>query len=115
MNDVTDRINKLTVESTQTMLDSVYLAQRQNAALAQSYFSALEANQKTSRDLMGKAMTQAQEAQELWFQLARESYRNGVDTFTSMASFGAKQAADSVESVAKSVNNGAKKTEASVK
>jgi hypothetical protein len=82
MNDLTDRVNKLAQESSQTLLDTAYFVGRQNGALLQTWFNTLEANHQTSRDLLGKSINQMFEAQQLWYKLSTEWFRSSTETWT---------------------------------
>ncbi|HLJ68113.1 MAG TPA: hypothetical protein VKX16_12200 [Chloroflexota bacterium] len=85
MNDVTERLNTLTIETTQTLIDSAYAAQKQNAELFQTWYEAVEKTQKTNRDLAVKLMKQSQELQDLWLKAFRESVRTTTNNFVKVA------------------------------
>jgi hypothetical protein len=81
MTTTANRLNDLAIESTQTAFETATLLQRQNAALIQSWFSTVEAHQQSGRELLKKALKQAQEAQNLWLQYVQESFTSTTETF----------------------------------
>jgi polyhydroxyalkanoate synthesis regulator phasin len=107
----TDRFNDLAIEYTQTVLDTANFVQRQNAALIQSWFTTLESNQQTGRELVRKAMQQAQEARTLWVQLAQETFRASTDTFTRAAGTQLREMSEQIDTAGQQVKNGARKSE----
>ena len=115
MTNVTDRINNLTVETAETWLDGASLIQKQNAAFVDAWFGAVEANQKTARDLTTRAIKQAQEAQALCFQYAQDSYRAGFEKVADLSSIGLKVAGEQVETVTRQGANNTRKAESASK
>jgi hypothetical protein len=94
VNEYTSRFNDLAIESAQSVVDSAYLAQRQNAEFLQSWLQALEANQQRTRELAGKLIGQMQEGQSLWLQFSQELFRNNLEAFTKAAQAQAEEAAE---------------------
>ena len=80
MNEATQRLNTLAIESTQTMIDAAHAAQKQNAQLFQSWYETLEKTQHSNRQLAVTLLKQGQEMQQLWFEVFRESLRTATDT-----------------------------------
>jgi hypothetical protein len=111
MNSTTDRINDLAIESTQTVLDTASFLQRQNAALIESWFNTLEANQKTGRELARKAMKQAQEARALWLQYTQDNVKVTTETFARAAGTQWREVSEQLDTVTEQVKNSAKKAE----
>jgi hypothetical protein len=100
----TDRLNRLAMESTQTLIDAAYLAQRQSADLLRAWLNSLDATQQQQRDIATKLVEQTQEAQHLLRDFVRESTRASLDVATrasqpagSTAAKGTTQAADTVQ------------------
>jgi hypothetical protein len=112
MTTVTDRISDLTVESFHTALDGASYVQRQNSAFIQSWLTALEANGATGRELVSKSIRQAQEAQQLWFQLWQESFRNSTETFSGFLGSQFREVGEQINTAGRQATNGAKKAEA---
>ncbi|GAC1332843.1 MAG: hypothetical protein NVSMB22_25050 [Chloroflexota bacterium] len=100
-----DRINDLTIESTNTLLDAVLQAQSQSVTVAQSIVSTLEQNQKANRNLITSMFRQAQEAQKLWIQLAQESTRTTTETFTRLGREQVSRATETFSNAAAETNN----------
>jgi BMFP domain-containing protein YqiC len=80
--DVTERMNALAVDATQTFIDAAYLAQRQSAQLLQAWLNTLDAGQKEQREIASQLIKQTKEAQELLQQYVQESSRAGAEVFT---------------------------------
>jgi hypothetical protein len=108
MSTTSNRLNDLAVESTQTMFETANFLQKQNAALIQSWFSTMEANEKNGRELLRKAMKQTQEAQTLWLDYVRESFRDTTETFTRVAGSQLRGFTERMENVTAEVKNGKK-------
>lgn len=89
---VLEQLNTLAIESSRTFVDAAYLAQRQSAELAKAWLNTLSSTQETQRDIYGRWIRQAQEAQGLWQELVREYVRSGGDTFARVARNGATAA-----------------------
>lgn len=70
-----NRMNDLAVETTNTVVEGALLAQRQGVAVAQSVLNNLQQNQEANRTIATTMIKQAQEAQQLWAELAQESVR----------------------------------------
>jgi hypothetical protein len=115
MSNVNDRINDLAVESAQTALDSAHFIQRQNAAFVQSWFSTVQSNQQTGRELVGRSIKQVQEAQQLWLQLIRESFRTTTETFSGFAGSQLREVGEQIDHATKGSNNASKKAETASK
>ncbi|MBV9280903.1 MAG: hypothetical protein JOZ41_12545 [Chloroflexi bacterium] len=110
-----DRMSNLAVESTQTLVDAAYLAQRQSAQLLQAWLNTLDTNQKQQREIATRLVQQAQEAQQLLQQYAQESFRSTVDTFARSAQTGFQQASSNLNSAAQQANTASKRAESNVK
>jgi hypothetical protein len=108
---VVDRFNSLAVESTQTLVDAAYLAQRQSAQLLQAWLNTLDASQKSQREIATTLVKQAQEAQRLLQQYVRDSLQSNVETFTKTTQAQFKQAANNFNTVTEQVNAAGKRTE----
>jgi hypothetical protein len=104
MNETIDRLNALTVESTQTLLDGVYLAQKQNAELAQSWFKAFEANHQANRELVGRIVKQGQEIQNAWLAYTREAYQTFADRFVATAGTSLREASEQLDRAGRTAN-----------
>jgi hypothetical protein len=107
-----DKLNTLTLETTQALWDSADLARKQNSEFVQQWLGAFEANQAASRELSNKLFAHAQEAQKLWLKLAQETYHANLDVFTKLAQGQIKEATERVQTFARQANGAAKKTEA---
>jgi len=102
-----DRINDLTVESTNTLVDGLFQTQAQSVTLAQAVLNTLVQNQQTNQALATAVVRQAQEAQKLWLQLAQESARTAGDTFAQATRAQADRAGETVNNVgAETAGNG---------
>ncbi|MGI8825336.1 MAG: hypothetical protein ACR2JC_06800 [Chloroflexota bacterium] len=80
-----DRMNDLAIESTNSIIDTVVLAQKQGVTIAQSMLSVVEQNHEANHNLATTIARQTQEAQNLWMQLARESMRNATSVFAQVS------------------------------
>ncbi|MGI8826376.1 MAG: hypothetical protein ACR2JC_12145 [Chloroflexota bacterium] len=87
--DVTNRMNKLATESTQTLIDAAYMAQQQSAQLMQAWLNTLDANQQQRRDIATRLLRQSQEAQQVLQEYVQESMRAGTGAFNQAADAGA--------------------------
>lgn len=110
-----DRINDLAVETTQTLLDSAYLAQKQNAQLVNSWLSVLEANHKETRNLVAQLMRQTQEAQSLWVRYTQDAFRTNVETFTRTTQAQMKEFSENLETAAHQANSAAARVQPAAK
>lgn len=108
---VVDRMNDLAVESAQTFVDAAYLAQRQSAQLLQAWMNSLDNTQQSQREIAGRLVQQAQEAQNLLQQYVQQSFRTGVDTVTRATQTGFQQASETVTNAAQQTNNASRRTE----
>jgi len=115
MKDITNRLNDLVVETAQTTLDGAYLAQRQNAQLVQSWYHAFEANQQASRDIVGKLFKQGQEAQNLWFRFAQESFRTTAENVARTSESQLREMSEHVATASRQAANGGTKAETKAK
>lgn len=95
-----DRMNDLTVESTNTLVDGLFQMQAQSVALAQSVLNTVVQNQQTNRDLTHTMIQQTQEAQKLWYQLAQESARAATDAFAQASRQQVDRATETMNNVA---------------
>ena len=110
MNDMTERFVDLTVQTTQTFLDGVYLAQKQQAQIVKGWFDTFEANQQANRDLLGRFVRQGYETQTLWLQYTQDSFRRIGDRFVETAGAGLKEAGEQVDKAGRA-NGAAKRPE----
>jgi hypothetical protein len=78
------RISSLNVDSATTLIDGAYTAQTQGVQLADAWLKVVAENQKVTRDLFVTLLKQATEAQGLWSEYVRESYRTNFDRFAEM-------------------------------
>jgi hypothetical protein len=108
---VVDQMNRLVAESTQTLVDAAYLAQRQSAELLQAWLNTLGSNQQAQREIAAKLVQQSQEAQKLLQQFVRETAQANVESFTKATQAGF----DSVNTVVEQVNTNARRTESANK
>ncbi len=108
---VVDRMNTLAVESTQTLVDAAYLAQRQSAQLLQAWLNTLDESQKAQREIAATLVKQAQDAQSLLQEFVRESIQSNVETFTKTTQAQFKEVANSFNTVTEQVSTGAKRAE----
>lgn len=102
---VVNQMGNLAVESTQTLVDAAYLAQRQSAQLIQAWLSTLDANQKAQRDIATRLVQQSQEAQNLLQQYVRESVRSSADTFARATQAGINQATENFNAAAQQASS----------
>jgi hypothetical protein len=107
-----DRINDLTVETTQTWLDGVNHLQRQNAQLFQTWLSNVESAQQTNRELATRLVKQNQQVQALWLQLFQETVRNGLDTFAQATRTQAQNVAETLTKATQQTATAEKRTAA---
>lgn len=89
-----DRINTLVRESTETAFETAAFVQRQNAQLFQTWLNNVETSQSTMRDLTLRAIGQVQEAQRLWFEVAQENIRTGVENARDLTETQLKEASE---------------------
>lgn len=94
--DTLNRMNKLASDTTQTLVDAAYLAQRQTADLVQAWLNTLDQTQQQQREIATRLVQQAQEAQTLLGQFVQDSARAGTQAFTSAAQTGADTATESM-------------------
>ncbi len=97
---VADRMTNLAAESTQTLIDAAYLAERQSAQLLEAWLNTLDASQQQQREIAAKLVRQAQEAQQLLQQYVQESFRAGIEAFTQTTQTGFQQARQNVSAAA---------------
>jgi hypothetical protein len=109
-----DRINDLTVETTQTWFEAVNNLQRQNAQLFQTWLTNLESAQQTNREYATRFVKQAQQGQALWLQLYQETVRNGLDTFAQATRTQAQNVAETLTKASQQTATAEKRTAASV-
>jgi hypothetical protein len=115
MTTTANRLNDLTIESTETALDAANLVQRQNATLAQSWLTTLEANQQSGRELVRKSIKQTQEAQNLWLQHVQETFRATTDSVARAAGSQLREMSEHLDSARGQTKNGTKKPETAAK
>jgi hypothetical protein len=109
VNEMTERFADLTAQTTQTFLDGVYLAQRQQAQIVKSWFETVEANQPAHRDLVGRFVQHGYEMQNLWLRYSQDSFRRISDRFVETAGAGLKEAGEQLDKAGKQAANGAAK------
>ena len=102
---VVNQMNDLAVQSTQTLVDAAYLAQRQSAELIQAWLNTLDSNQKAQRDIATRLVKQSQEAQNLLQEYVRESVRSSADTMTNPTQAGLQQATESFNAAAQGASS----------
>ncbi|GAC1320250.1 MAG: hypothetical protein NVS2B16_08410 [Chloroflexota bacterium] len=107
---VSNRMNDLALESTQTLIDAAYLAQRQSAQLIQAWLNTLDANQQQSRDVAGKLLQQSQEAQKLLQEYVRDTVRTNADAFNQASQAGYANFTQGFSQVAEQVGNATQRT-----
>jgi len=107
---VVNQMSTLAVESTQTLVDAAYLAQRQSAELIQAWLNTLNTNQQAQREIAARLVQQAQEAQTLLQQYVRESVRGSADTMTRATQAGLNQAGEAFNTAAQQTEQAAQQS-----
>jgi hypothetical protein len=115
MNTVTDRINDLAIEATQTALDGAYFVQRQNGQFIQSWYNTLETNRQGAKEIVTRGIRQAQEGQRLWLQLTQQWLRTATETAVQSAQFGLEEVSNGLDKAQAQTNSTSKKAEAASK
>jgi hypothetical protein len=100
---VTNRMNELAVETTQTFIDAAYLAQRQSTELLQAWLRTLDASQQEQREIASKLIRQTQEAQSLLQQFAQQSVQASANAFSTAAQTGLNTASENFQRAAETV------------
>ena len=108
---VVNRMNDLAVETTQTLVDAAYLAQKQSAQLLQAWLGTLDSSQQAQRDVASRLVKQAQEAQNLLQQFVQQTFQANFDTLNRTAQSGFRQASDTMNTSAQQASTTAKRTE----
>ena len=106
-----DRMNTLVQESTGTAFDTVTLVQEQYTQMFQTWLNVLEASRRPARELTLTAVKQAQAAQSLWFDLAQETFRTGVDNWVNLSETQLKEASENLDKVNRQVHVNSKQAE----
>ncbi|HEX8992097.1 MAG TPA: hypothetical protein VF784_10515 [Anaerolineales bacterium] len=94
---VTERMNALASDVTQTFIDAAYLAQRQSAQLLQAWLQTLDSGQREQREIATQLIKQTQDAQALLRDYVQESSRAGTEAFTKAARTGAQTVSENFE------------------
>ncbi len=105
--DVVNQMDTLAQQTTQTLVDAAYLAQRQTAELVQAWLNTLDQNQQQQRDIATQLMQQAQEGQRLLRQFVQETARSSTEAFKNAAQTGANTMSNAAQTGADTMSNAA--------